>query len=281
MKHLVIILTVITLASSSLSTLTIQQSDHCSHTTKRRDKIFNSLCVRNSVRIGGDLLVCGKIVAGQNQTNSITKGTTGSTGSTGPIGLLGPTGSTGAQGVQGATGNTGPQGAQGIPGNTGPQGPQGNTGSLGAPQGYLSRYSTETFNLNATWLTLTFANSPITDNGWSANGLSSLFTCQLAGVYEISYSAYFSIGAQNNVALRLLVNGFDYGNSGYSTGTYFLPNGSSISVMQSNSVLVNCLIGTTIEIQAAASPDTTIVAPVATGVTNLGQSATLVIQRII
>lgn len=138
-----------------------------------------------------------------------------------------------------------------------------------------------TFTLDSNFATLTFPNFPVADNNWTANGTSSIFTCQLAGVYEISYSAYFTIGTQNGVALRLLVNGLDYGNSGYSTGTFFLPNGSNISVLQSNSVIVNCLVGTTISIQAAANPATNIEAPVPVGVTNLAKSATLLIQRIL
>lgn len=269
---------IIPLLTALTTILTLTNGPHKEKTretilSKKRLKIVDNLCVRNTARIGGNLLVCGKIIAADNQA---TIQDMANTGATGPQGT---TGNTGPQGTVGATGNTGPQGIQG---NTGPQGPQGNTGTFVAtPQGYVSRYAVQTFNLTSSWLTLSFPSTPISDNGWSANALNTLFTCQLAGVYEISYAAYFSIGAQNNVALRLLVNGFDYGNSGYSTGTYFLPNGSSISVMQSNSVLVNCLVGTTIEIQAAASPDTTIAAPVATGVTNLGQSATLVIQRII
>lgn len=261
---------------------------------QKKNKIFDNLCVRNCIRVNGNLLVAGKIInPGFSCICTTSVGNTGMTGATGPTGLngntglQGNTGNLGNTGAQGNTGNTGMAGLQGATGNTGPQGPQGlqgpqgNTGAFGAAQGYVNRYTIATFNLTSSWTTLSFPNFPISDNAWTADGSNSLFTCQLAGVYEISYSAYFTIDNDNGVALRLLVNGFDYGNSGYSTGTFFLPTGSNITILQSNSVLVNCLVGTTISIQAAANPATTIAAPVPTGVTNLAKSATILIQRVL
>ncbi|MFZ5953473.1 MAG: hypothetical protein ACOYT8_00055 [Candidatus Dependentiae bacterium] len=81
----------------------------------KKNKIFNRLCVKNNMVIGGDLLVCNSaFINGLNcQGSACAPGATGDTGATGQTGITGLTG---------FTGNTGPLGAAGAPGATGEPG---------------------------------------------------------------------------------------------------------------------------------------------------------------
>ncbi|BDC34800.1 hypothetical protein Noda2021_07580 [Candidatus Dependentiae bacterium Noda2021] len=216
----------------------------------------------------------------------------GTTGNTGPQGLTGPqgiTGSTGAQGLPGTTGNTGAQGLPGITGNTGPQGipgntgAQGNTGALDTPTGYVNRYATATIPLSSNvWTNITFPFAPIANNGWTSD--NTTFTCQVAGVYEISYSGYFGLGGLNNdisIGLRLVINGDNTNVATYSTGNYFAGSANNLGVLQTNSVIINCAVGTTIVVQAVASEGSSSLFVPLTTFTNVGKSATIIIQRVL
>ena len=98
-----------------------------------------ALVVAGGVGIGGNLNVCGTIIAsGINFGTTGSTGVTGSTGATGPC-CTGPVGSTGITGLTGSTGNTGSTGSTGATGSigsTGATGPAGSTGVTG-PTGLL------------------------------------------------------------------------------------------------------------------------------------------------
>lgn len=84
---------------------------------RKKNKIFDNVCVRNALRVAGDLVVCGSII-----NAGLAGGGTSIPGSTGAVGTTGVTGITGAFGLQGLTGNTGSQGFTGPQGNTGATG---------------------------------------------------------------------------------------------------------------------------------------------------------------
>lgn len=234
-----------------------------------------------------------------------TRGATGNTGITGPRGFTGFTGATGPQGAAGTTGNTGNTGAQGVPGvqgstgNTGPQGiagftgatgprgftgPQGNTGTFSTPNGYVNRYANSTITLTSnTWTPVTFPFAPIANAGWNSD--NTTFTCQLAGTYEISYAGSFLLPSANTtytIAMRLVINGSSANTASYVSGNYSPLNGNNLGMWLHNSIIINCNVGTTIVVQAAASSGAvTLYVPVNALFVSIGKSAWIMIRRVL
>lgn len=134
-------------------------------------KISEQLCVSGNAQVGGNLVVCGTIVA-SGFTGGGGNGSTGPTGPTGPRGPTGPgvgdTGPTGPTGNTGPAGNTGPRGATGNTGLTGNTGAAGNTGATGATGIGI------TGNTGSTGLTGPTGNQGVTGNTGStgATGIS-------------------------------------------------------------------------------------------------------------
>lgn len=195
----------------------------------------------------------------------------GSTGATGPQGLQG---NTGDQGLQGTTGNTGAQGLQGNTGATGPQGvqgntgPQGNTGTLGAPQGYLSSYRDTTQTIPswgaiAAWTNVVFSDDVIPAIGWTTNGTT--FTCQVSGIYQISYELIFRIATDTQaqaVGGKILATRSGVTNDipgSLKTGSFVIPTGTTnqnpVAIID-HIVIASFTAGDTFNIQVAVSPQT-------------------------
>lgn len=216
--------------------------------------------------------------------NTGPQGTTGVQGFVGATGNTGNTGAQGQQGLQGSTGNTGPQGATGSQGNTGPQGLQGNTGTFSTPNGYVNRYANSTITLTSnTWTPVTFPFAPIANAGWNSD--NTTFTCQLAGTYEISYAGSFLLPSANTtytIAMRLVINGSSANTASYVSGNYSPLNGNNLGMWLHNSIIINCNVGTTIVVQAAASSGAvTLYVPVNALFVSIGKSAWIMIRRVL
>lgn len=207
-------------------------------------------------------------------------GTTGNTGPQGETGPQGSTGNTGAQGLPGTTGNTGAQGLPGITGNTGPQGipgntgAQGNTGTLGAPQGYVSSYrdTTQTIQswgaINA-WTNVQFSDDVVPAIGWTTDGTT--FTCQLTGIYQISYELVFRIATDTqaqNVGGRIFAvrSGLPSAIAGsLKTAGFVIPTGTTTQnpvAIIDHIVIASFTQGDTLNIQVAVSPSTDLISAV-------------------
>jgi hypothetical protein len=202
------------------------------------------------------------------------QGTTGNTGLQGFTGDTGPQGIQGNTGAQGTTGNTGPQGLQGNTGATGPQGaqgntgPQGNTGTFGTPQGYLSSYRNSTQTISswgsiAAWTNVVFNNDVIPAIGWTTNGTT--FTCQVSGIYQISYELIFRIATDTQaqaVGGKILATRSGVTNDipgSLKTGSFVIPTGTTnqnpVAIID-HIVIASFTAGDTFNIQVAVSPQT-------------------------
>lgn len=215
---------------------------------KKACKKYASVCVRNNVRIGGNLIVCGSINGNSNPCqgdpgNPGATGFTGDTGATGPDGFTGFTGNQGASAAQGNTGNTGPTGATGFTGSVGIQGAQGaasdaqgatgNTGPIGqtGPQGIVGAAGLNAADASFAYIYATGNQSVASDQpvvfnvNYIASGIShtpgdSIITIQNDGVYEINYTVKPTVIAQ----FVLYINGSRQASSSYIGGNGAFPN---------------------------------------------------------
>lgn len=198
-------------------------------------------------------------------------------GTTGATGFTGPQGPTGPQGLQGSTG------AQGIQGVTGAQG---NTGTLGSPQGYLNNYNAASGPIGVNVFTdIAFPLTAVAASGWTTTD-NITFTCQIAGLYEFYYAASFQLPVVDQlyqIGIRLLVNGASTSDALYGRANATSPITGGISNWVTNTVLVNCDVGTTIAVQGVAdAPGVFFFNPTVQGdPTRFGQSANLIIRRVI
>lgn len=302
------------------------------YVSTRNCKVVDSVCVKNSLGVGGNAQVRGQVSAGNvvasnvvtssatadlvsaflldgqiinassifvSEINGIplsasglnifgTRGATGpqgTTGNTGPDGNTGP-GSTGAAGAVGLTGNTG---IQGITGNTGPVGIVGSTGPdggfSGAPAGYLNRFNNVSAPVGSPggFAPITFASSALAENGWTTvNNIT--FTCQIAGLYLISFSGNFLLPLVDQFArigMRIVVSVGD-NQAYYGRVNETSPIAGGISTFLTNSALVNCIVGTTVRVEMTASvADVILFNPALQSTVNTqGQAANLIIRRV-
>lgn len=228
----------------------------------KKNKIFNRLCVKNNMIIGGDLLVCNSaLINGLNCHGSAgspgATGDTGATGQTGITGLTGINGLLGARGALGATGQTGPTGLTGITGFTGFTGNRGAQGATGAanivtgttgftgPQGaqgpaglspsqitFAYIYTTGSDLINATAPTNVV---PFASNGDLTGVVHTLGDSQITvvnpGIYEITFITSTIEASQFN----LFVNGVAQAARYYVSATQNM--GQAILSLPANAII--------------------------------------------
>ncbi|BDC34795.1 hypothetical protein Noda2021_07530 [Candidatus Dependentiae bacterium Noda2021] len=107
----------------------------------------------------------------------------------------------------------------------------------------------------------------------------------MAGVYEISYAGSFLLpaaGSTYTVAMRLVISGDNTNVAGYVSGNYSPPNANNLGMWLHNSIVINCNVGTTIVVQAAANAGAvTLYVPVNALFVSVGKSAWIIIQRVL
>lgn len=225
-----------------LSLSLLASSCACTHSMslyKKACKKYASVCVRNNMRIGGNLIVCGSINGGSTTCqgdpgNPGATGLSGATGATGADGFTGFTGNQGAQATQGNTGNTGPTGATGLTGITGIQGAQGAasdaqgatgpTGPIGqtGPQGIVGSAGLNAVDASFAYIYATgnqsvaSGQSVVFNVNYIATGIAhtlntSVITIQNTGVYEINYTVKPTEIAQ----FTIYINGLREASSSY------------------------------------------------------------------
>lgn len=231
-------------------------------TLRKRTKIFNSVCVKNNLIVGGNLLVCANaVISGLNcQGSAGDPGATGDTGATGITGLTGltglnglagargaigatgqtgPTGLTGATGLTGLTGATGSQGATGasntvtgVTGLTGPQGAQGPAGLSPSQISFAYIYTTGSDLINATAPTNVV---PFASNGDITGVIHALGDSQVTvvnpGIYEITFITSTTQASQFNI----FVNGVAQAARYYVSATQNM--GQAILSLPANAVI--------------------------------------------
>jgi len=218
--------------------------------TVLNNAIINSLQT-NNLTVQGDLTVDGAFdtfgglisfasgVAGPTGPTGITGISLIATGPQGQTGALGtgPTGTTGSTGITGPTGSIGATGATtivtGITGVTATPatGPTGPTGAFG--EGFV--YSLRTTNVNTTGV-ISF-DTDLFISGWTRTG--GIFTCQFAGIYEISYTVVNTTADVYWLTLNgVIVQGSSFT---YNRLVFTTP-------FSSPRVLITCAVGDTIRV---------------------------------